>query len=52
MDSVSPRTPISTSTRPGYILIFQRSLHRPVAVVDGSLTKNFNKTAVRLWTDP
>jgi len=28
------------------------SRHRPVAVVEGSLTKNVNKTGVRLWTDP
>jgi hypothetical protein len=28
-----------------------RSLHRPVAVVDGSLTKNTNRIGVRLWTD-
>jgi hypothetical protein len=27
-----------------------RSLHRPVAVVEGSLTKNLNKTGVRLRT--
>jgi hypothetical protein len=26
-----------------------RSFHRPVAMVDGSLTKNLNKTGVRLW---
>jgi hypothetical protein len=30
--------------------ILPHSLHRPVAVTDGSLTENFNKTAVRLWT--
>ncbi len=27
-----------------------RSLHRPVASVEGSLIKNVNKTGVRLWT--
>ena len=31
--------------------ILPRSLHRPVAVVEGSLTKNLNKTGVRLGTD-
>ena len=30
--------------------ILPRSLHRPVAVVEGSLTKNLNKIGVRLWT--
>ena len=29
-----------------------RFRHRPVAVTDGSLTENLNKTVVRLWTDP
>jgi hypothetical protein len=28
-----------------------RSRHRPLAVVDGSVTKNLNKTGVRLWTE-
>jgi hypothetical protein len=28
-----------------------RSLHRPLAVVDGSLTEKANKTGVRLWTE-
>ena len=32
--------------------ILPRSLHLPVAVVDGSLTQNLNKTGVRLWTEP
>jgi hypothetical protein len=32
--------------------ILPRSLQRPVAVVEGNLTKNFNKTGVRLWTAP
>jgi len=32
------------------LVILLRSLHRPVAVVDGSVTKNVNKTGVRLWT--
>ena len=32
--------------------ILLRSLHRLVAVVDGSLTEKLNKTAVRLWTEP
>jgi len=27
-----------------------RSLHLPVAPTDGSLTRNLNKTRVRLWT--
>ena len=27
------------------------SRHRPVAVVDGSLTENLNEIGVRLWTD-
>ena len=31
--------------------ILPRSLNLPVAVVDGSLTKNLNKTGVRLWTE-
>jgi hypothetical protein len=31
--------------------ILPRSLHRPVAVTEGSLTENTNKTGVRLWTD-
>jgi hypothetical protein len=30
--------------------ILPRSLQRPVAVVEGSLTKNLNKIGVRLWT--
>jgi len=30
--------------------ILSRNLHRPVAVVEGSLTSNLNKTWVRLWT--
>jgi hypothetical protein len=42
-------TLISPSTRLGYVLILPRSLHRPVAVVDGSLAENLNNTAVRLW---
>jgi hypothetical protein len=29
-----------------------RSRHLPVAVVDGSLTKNLNEIRVRLWTGP
>jgi hypothetical protein len=32
--------------------IITLSRHRPVAVVDGSLIKNLNKTGVRLWTAP
>jgi hypothetical protein len=27
------------------------SLHRPVAVTEGSLTRTLNETGVRLWTD-
>ena len=30
--------------------ILPRSLHRPVAVTEGSLPEKPNKTAVRLWT--
>jgi hypothetical protein len=30
--------------------ILPRSLHLPFAVTEGSLTKNLNKTGVRLWT--
>jgi hypothetical protein len=41
---------ISRSTRPGYVPILPRSRHRPVAAVQGSLTKKANKTGVRLWT--
>jgi hypothetical protein len=33
-------------------LILLRSRQRPVAVVEGSFTKNLNKTGVRLWTEP
>jgi hypothetical protein len=32
--------------------ILPRSRQRPRAVVEGSLTKNGNKTGVRLWTAP
>jgi hypothetical protein len=32
--------------------ILPRSRQRPVAVVEGRATKNFNKNGVRLWTDP
>ena len=28
-----------------------RSLHRPLAVVEGNVAKNLNKTGVRLWAD-
>ena len=28
-----------------------RSRHRPVTVTEGSPSRNFNKTGVRLWTD-
>jgi len=28
-----------------------RSLHRPVPVTEGSVTRNINKTGVRFWTD-
>ena len=31
--------------------ILLRNLHLPLAPTDGSLTRNFNKTRVRLWTD-
>ena len=31
--------------------ILLRSLHLPVAVVEGSLTENPNRTGVRLWTE-
>ena len=31
--------------------ILPRSRHLPVAITDGSLTENFNKNGVRLWTD-
>jgi hypothetical protein len=31
--------------------IVPRSLHRPVAVTEGSLTENPNKTGVRFWTE-
>jgi hypothetical protein len=40
--------PVNDRHRP----ILPRSLHLPVAVVDGSLIENTNKTGVRLWTDP
>ena len=30
--------------------ILPHSLHLPPAVLEGSLTKNLNKTGVRLWT--
>jgi hypothetical protein len=30
--------------------ILPRSRHLPVAVTEGSLTRNLNKTGVRLWT--
>jgi hypothetical protein len=33
-----------------HLLTIPRSRHRPVAVTDGSSTRNLNKTAVRLWT--
>jgi hypothetical protein len=29
-----------------------RSLHLPVASTEGSVTQNFNKIGVRLWTNP
>jgi hypothetical protein len=31
--------------------ILPRSLHRPVAVTEGSATRNLNEIGVRLWTD-
>ena len=31
--------------------ILPRSRHRPVAVTEGSRTRNLNKTGVRLWSD-
>jgi hypothetical protein len=31
--------------------ILPRSRHLPLAVTDGSLTENVNKTGVRFWTD-
>ena len=31
--------------------ILPRSLHLPLASTDGSSTRNFNKTGVRLWTE-
>jgi hypothetical protein len=34
-----------------YCLTLPRSLHRPVAVVEGSLTRKANEIGVRLWTD-
>jgi hypothetical protein len=40
--------PVADYPRP----ILPRSRHRPLAVVDGNLTNNFNKTGVRLWTAP
>jgi hypothetical protein len=44
-------TLISPSTPLGYVLILPRSRHRPVAIVEGSLTENVKKIGVRLWTD-
>ena len=35
---------------PGHSVL-PRSRHLPVAVVDGNLTENLNKIAVRFWTD-
>jgi len=32
--------------------ILPRSIHLSLAVLESSLTKNFNKGGVRLWTDP
>jgi hypothetical protein len=48
--SVGPWVAIPTATQ--RLLILPRSLHRPVASVEGNLTENLNKNAVRLWTDP
>jgi hypothetical protein len=31
--------------------ILPRSFHLPVAVTDGSRTRNLNKNGVRFWTD-
>jgi hypothetical protein len=31
------------------LLLLPRSLHLPVAVVEGSLTQNLNEIGVRLW---
>jgi hypothetical protein len=36
--------------RSGNLSILPRSLHLPVAVVDGNLIKNFSEIGVRLWT--
>jgi hypothetical protein len=40
--------PNSLGAPPHFIL--PRSRHLPFASTEGSLTKNLNKTAVRLWT--
>jgi hypothetical protein len=40
-----------TGSRPHSLSTLPRSLHRPVAVTDGSFSSNLNKTGVRLWTD-
>ena len=36
---------------PHLLCTLPRSRHRPVAVTEGSLTKNLNRIGVRLWTD-
>ena len=33
-----------------YCLTLPRSRHLPVAIVEGSVTKNLNEIGVRLWT--
>jgi len=40
-----------TVTAPYLRRILPRSLHRPLAVVEGSLTEKFIEIGVRLWTD-
>jgi hypothetical protein len=44
-------SPLLQVPHKGYRFHLPRSRHLPVAVVDGSLIKNVNKTGVRLWTD-
>ena len=56
LESVAPLLNSAVRTRTSLTAyarrILPRSRQRPVAVVEGSLTKKVNKTAVRLWTDP
>jgi hypothetical protein len=52
-ESAAPRpeyTPWAQNQIETYCLTLPRYRHRPVAVTEGNVTKNLNKTGVRLWT--